>query len=108
MDDFTKICSVEELELNIGTKFVVNDTHIMVVKTDKGISVLSNICIHHHVSILHDGFIEKDFVACPAHGWQFNINTGKMSNGSKGIEVYKSKVEDGFVYAIVKEKTFNW
>ena len=38
---------------------------------------MSNICPHQQTRLIYDGFVEDEFVVCPAHGWKFNLGTGK-------------------------------
>ena len=82
-EGFTKICKVSELKENQGKRFLINDVDIAVFKVNEEVFVLSNICPHQHTSLIYDGFVEDDCVVCPAHGWMFNLKTGKTANRCK-------------------------
>lgn len=106
--DFIKICRVEDLKEKIGRQFFVNDIEIAVFKVNGKIYALSNICPHQKTHLIHEGFIENDKVYCPVHGWQFDLMTGKLAGGGKGLDVYDVKVINSYVYVKVKEKSINW
>ena len=52
---------------------------IAVFKIDSKVFALSNICPHQHTALIYDGFVEDGCVVCPAHGWKFNLRTGKTT-----------------------------
>lgn len=105
---FSKICPIKDLEENIGKRFIINNTDVAVFCVDNKVYALGNICPHQHSALIYDGFIEDEFVVCPAHGWKFNLRTGKTPTGSRGLETYETKIIDGSVYAKVVEKKFSW
>ena len=84
---FTKICTVSELKENQGKRFLINDVDIAVFKVNGEVFVLNNTCPHQHTTIIYDGFIEDGCVVCPAHGWMFNLKTGRQPTGAKGKEL---------------------
>ncbi len=44
----------------------------------------------------------------PAHGWMFNLRTGKTPMGYGGLEIYEVKIIEDCVYAKITKKNFNW
>jgi nitrite reductase/ring-hydroxylating ferredoxin subunit len=107
-EGFQRICSINELQETVGRRFIINNTEIAVFLLNRKIFVLSNICPHQHSPLIYDGFIEDEFVVCPAHGWKFNLKSGNTPIGSRGLDTYETKVIDGSVYAKVIEKKFSW
>ena len=105
---FTKICKVSELKENQGKRFLINDVDIAVFKVNDGIFVLGNVCPHQHTSVIFDGFVEDDCVVCPAHGWMFNLKTGKQPTGARGLDSYPVRIIDDEVFALVKAKELKW
>jgi len=105
---FLKVCKVDELKEKIGRKFFIDDVEIAIFKVDGNIYALNNFCAHQHAAIIYDGFIEDGFVVCPAHGWKFALKDGKMKTGTKGLDSYEIKIEDGFVFIKVVKKEMNW
>ena len=59
-------------------------------------------------SVIYDGFVEDGCVVCPAHGWMFNLKTGKQPTGARGLDSYQVKIIDDEVFAIVKAKELKW
>lgn len=108
LGDFSFLCELKDLEEKIGKKFIVNDTEIAVFKLNNEIFAVSNVCPHQQTHLIYDGFIEDEFVVCPAHGWKFNLKTGKKDSGSNGLQVYPIKVIDGQVYVKVVPRQMRW
>jgi 3-phenylpropionate/trans-cinnamate dioxygenase ferredoxin component len=105
---FTKICSVNDLIENAGKRFIINETEIAVFKSNGKIFALNNICPHQHTALIYDGFIEDECVVCPAHGWKFDLRTGKKKSGSRGLDSYEVKIVDDNIYVKVIPKKVNW
>ena len=109
MDDgYTKICKVSELKEGQGKRFLVKDIDVALFKVDGEVYALNNICPHQHTALIYDGYIEEDCVVCPAHGWMFNLRTGKQPTGAKGLDSYPVKIIDGEVFARVNAKELKW
>ncbi len=108
LEGFSKICSVDSLSEYQGQKFFVNETEIAVFKVDGEIYALNNVCPHQHTAMIYDGFIEDGCVVCPAHGWMFNLKTGRMPTDRKGLDSYPVKIIDDQVFVKVIKKEWNW
>ena len=106
--DYTKICKVSDLKENNGKRFLVNDVDIAIFKIDDEIFVVSNICPHQHTALIYDGFVEDGCVVCPAHGWMFNLKTGKQPTGANGLKTYPAKIINDEVYVLVNKKELKW
>ena len=66
------------------------------------ICALSNACPHQG-GPLGEGSIEKGWVRCPWHGWDFHPHTGKDTHGhADGIDVYPVEVREDGVYVGLK------
>ena len=107
-EGFTFICSIEDLIESIGKKFIINDTEIAVFKINSEVFAVSNICPHQQTHLIFDGFIEDEFVVCPAHGWKFNLRTGKKDSGSNGLQVYPVEIVDDKVFVKVLPTQMRW
>lgn len=108
LEGFQRVCSVNELKEDTGRRFIVNDIDIAVFLIKQRIFALSNICPHQHTALIYDGFIEEKYVVCPAHGWKFNLETGKTPSGSNGLRVFETKVLSNEVYVKIDEKKLSW
>lgn len=107
-EDFVKICEYSKLKEKIGRQFFVGDVEIAVFKIDGKVYALSNICPHQKTHLIYEGEIENDKVLCPIHGWEFELSTGNLANGRKGLDTYEVKIIDDDVYVRVKKKSLNW
>ena len=105
---FTKICKEKDLKENTGTLFFVDDVEVAVFKVNSNIYALNNICPHQHSAIIYDGFLEDGYVVCPAHGWEFELKTGKRKSGCKGLDSYEVRIIDGEVFVKVYKKELRW
>ena len=107
-EGFTFICSMDELKESIGKKFIINDIEIAIFKINSEVFAVSNICPHQQTHLIFDGFIEDEFVVCPAHGWKFNLRTGKKDSGSNGLQVYPVEIADDRIFVKVMRKELKW
>ena len=108
MEGFFKVCRVNDLVNNAGKRFIVDDVDVALFKVDEKIYALSNICPHQHSPLIYDGFLEDGCIVCPAHGWMFNLETGKTPTGQKGLNSFEVQIENGDVYIKVFKKVLNW
>lgn len=103
-----EVCKLNELIEKKGKRVFLNETEIAVFLVNGVVYALSNVCPHQHSAIICDGFIEDEFVVCPAHGWKFRLKDGKKENGYNGLKSYLTKVIDGKVFIEFKEDALNW
>ena len=108
MEGYKYICKLNELQENVGRKFIINDIEIAVFKINSGVFALSNICPHQQTHLIYDGFVEDEFVVCPAHGWKFNLRTGKKDSGSNGLDSYPIEIIGNQVYIKVHPIKYSW
>jgi nitrite reductase/ring-hydroxylating ferredoxin subunit len=107
-EGFKFVCSLDKLEERIGQRFILDDVEIAVFKINSNVFAVSNICPHQQTHLIYDGFVEDEFVVCPAHGWKFNLRTGKKDSGSNGLDSYPVEITDNQIYIKVHPKKFNW
>lgn len=107
-EGFFYTCNISEIQNNKGKKFFVNDEYIAVFCVNGNYYATTNICPHQHANIIHDGFIEDKKVVCPAHGWEFDLETGKQPDGRRGLTVYETLVIENKLYVKVIPKKINW
>jgi nitrite reductase/ring-hydroxylating ferredoxin subunit len=107
-EGFTFICLLRDLQERVGKKFIVSDIEIAVFKLNSEIFAVSNICPHQQTHLIFDGFIEDEFVVCPAHGWKFNLRTGKKDSGSNGLRTFPIELIDDKVFVKVTPKELRW
>ena len=82
-------------------------------KVNGNIHVVSNVCPHNHTNVMFEGYVDEDlYLACPIHGWQFNLITGEVpplcTGLSAKLEIYKTKIENDDLYVEFKKKKLKW
>jgi len=107
-DDFYKVCKVSDLKESVGERFLVNDTDIALFKINEKIYAVNNICPHKQANIMHEGFVENGCVVCPLHGWTFELSTGNLVGGSRGLKSYPVEIKNEDIYVQVIPKELNW
>jgi nitrite reductase/ring-hydroxylating ferredoxin subunit len=107
-EGFCLICKTSDLQESIGKKIIVNDVEVAVFKIKSEAFALSNICPHQQTHLIYDGFIEDEFVVCPAHGWKFNLRTGKNDSSGNGLDSYPVQIYEDKVFIKVHPKKINW
>ena len=107
-NEFRKVCKLSDLKEKIGQRFFVDDVDVAVFRVGNEVFALSNMCIHQKAGIIYDGYVEDGCVTCPAHGWQFELKTGKVPSGIKGLDKYEVAIIGDEVYIKVFKKELNW
>lgn len=101
---YAKICKSTELFEGKGRQFVFSedsDMQVAVFRIKGKLLALSNICPHRHQDKIHEGIIKSGNIICPAHGWTYNMETGRntdLRQGIKSLVKYDIYEEDGFVW----------
>lgn len=107
-EEYKEVCLLSDLRESEGKKFFINDTEIALFKIDNEVFALSNRCPHQQSAMIYDGFIEEGCVVCPVHGWMFNLKTGRLPTGQKGLTSYAVRVENDKVFVKVDKQEWKW
>jgi nitrite reductase/ring-hydroxylating ferredoxin subunit len=108
LEGYSKICQLSDLKEKIGKRFFIDDIDIALFLADGVVFAVSNICPHQKTQLIYDGYVEDGIVNCPAHGWQFDLATGKIPGSTSGLSSYQVKVICDDVYVKVTKKELNW
>jgi nitrite reductase/ring-hydroxylating ferredoxin subunit/uncharacterized membrane protein len=94
--------ATDELKTDQMKLLHVNDTRIVVAKTEKGYVAFEDRCPHKGGS-LAGGAMICGTVQCPWHGSQFDVNNGSCKAGpaKTGIKTYAVTESDGKVYVAI-------
>ena len=91
------VCSVEQIVPNRGLAVRAGDKDIALFKVGGEIRAIANSCPHQGASLV-GGRQSDHVVACPAHGWRFNLMTGALVVAPKvQLETFPVQVRDGRV-----------
>lgn len=70
-----EIAKISELKEKQPSHALVSNTDLVIIKHEKGISVLYGRC-HHRGALLSDGYIEGENLYCGVHNWDYRYDTG--------------------------------
>lgn len=101
MPRFVKLATLQEIPPG-GTKEVEIDGRIIALFNVGGvISAIDGICPHQG-GPLAEGSLDGTSVACPWHGWRFDVRTGRTAVSPKILQpVYEVKVDGPDVFVAV-------
>lgn len=93
MGEFVRVAGIADVQPGHGIVAEAGGKTLAVFNVDGTFHVIDNTCVHRG-GPLGEGDVEGSVVACPWHGWQFNIATGEcVKNPSAKVDVYQVKVE---------------
>jgi NAD(P)H-dependent nitrite reductase small subunit len=105
--EFEFACNLSEIPSNgrRGKVAILDGAEVAIFNLSGEIFAISNICPHEMSPLLAAGFVDGEArtVACPLHGWTFEIATGKLMGASGSVPVYDVKVEVGEVWLRLRE-----
>jgi nitrite reductase (NADH) small subunit len=101
MDDFVKVCSVDDVPEDTALAVEISGRPVAVFKIGDKFFAVEDICPHQGGSF-EGGTLDGEIVTCPLHGWRLNVVTGESLDapGVK-IETYDVEIVDGDVYVRV-------
>jgi len=108
MENLYKVCKLADLKEGKGLRVYINEDPVAVFLIGDRIYAIDNICPHQHSPVLHDGFLEGEYVICPAHGWSFSLKTGKQPDGKAGVRTHPVQVKEGNIYIEYLPKKVLW
>ena len=97
MSNFVPVADVSSLPPGHGRTVHVSGREFAVYNVDGQFYAIDDTCPHRG-GPLGAGYLEKNQVFCPLHGWAFDVKTGTcLSNPSKPVKAYATRVVDSRV-----------
>jgi nitrite reductase/ring-hydroxylating ferredoxin subunit len=101
MPKFVKLASREDLPVGAAKEVEFEGRVYALFNVDGVLSAIDGICPHQG-GPLADGALEGCYVACPWHGWEFNVQTGATPLGPRiKVDVFEVKIEGDDVLVLV-------
>jgi nitrite reductase (NADH) small subunit len=98
LDSFVRVAELRELPPGSSRAAQVGRYEVAIFNVSGELFALENCCPHQGGTIV-DGSIEQCIIACPWHGWRFDLRTGNMILGEFAyIPRFAVKVEQGGIY----------
>ncbi len=93
MADYVTVATIDEIPPGSGKIVDVNGIWIALFHVDGSWYAIDNTCPHAG-GPLGEGHLEGDVVACPWHGWSFNVKTGeRLGNPDFAVACCPVRVE---------------
>lgn len=97
MSDFIKIANVSELKSGESKVVTLGDRELALFNVDGQFHCIDNFCPHRGGS-LGEGVLTGNLVACPLHGWRFDVTTGQSPViPTAKVEKFEVVIEDNLV-----------
>ncbi len=93
MAEFVRIAGTGDVKTGSGITVEAKGQAIALFNVDGTFYAIDNTCVHRG-GPLGEGELTGDTVACPWHGWEYNVKDGKCSTSpSACVKTYEVKVE---------------
>ncbi len=93
-----KVCKTQDILLGQAKAIDHLDKKVALFHTPKGFFACDRICLHKGAE-LDQGQLNDEWVTCPWHSWQFNVQTGAFkADASMCLNVYRVFVQNDEVY----------
>lgn len=93
MGDLVRIAGTADVPPGAGFTAEVNGQAIALFNVDGAYYAIDNTCVHRG-GPLAEGELTGETVACPWHGWEYHVKTGKcVTNPSACVKSYPVTVE---------------
>jgi len=94
------VARFDDLAPGSARRVKIGKREIAVVRVGDEVFALSNLCRHAFGS-LSDGFADGYTLACPWHGWRYDVRTGATDHPNADVTTFPVTVRDGEVLVTV-------
>lgn len=104
MSSFQTVAAVDEIPEGEGRCFEVSDQIVAVFRIDGKFTAINDICPHMGASLSAGHLNREDLtVACPWHGWRFNVVDGAWADNPRvKTDVFEVRVVDDQIQVLVE------
>ena len=93
MAGFAKVCKTGDLAAGSGKTVNVNGKAVALFNVEGAFCAIDDTCVHRG-GPLGEGELDGKIVACPWHGWRYDVTTGvNQLNPAVTVAKYDVKVE---------------
>jgi nitrite reductase/ring-hydroxylating ferredoxin subunit len=90
---YIDVCAAQEVAPGTGRAVRVGSRDVALFNVAGNIHAIDNACPHAG-SALAGGKLCGRFVACPSHGWRFDVTTGKLAVAPEiGVACHRVRLE---------------
>ena len=106
MEGFVRVANVHECFARRIRRVEVEGEEMVIVAVEGAIYALRNRCPHQLFSGL--GILRGHEITCPAHGWTFDVRTGRATVGDGNLRCYGVKVLGNDVWVEKPSTELGW
>ena len=96
--EYVHVGSTTDVKPGVGKVFTIDHNEIAVFLNNGTYYAVSNVCPHQHTPLIAEGELDGTTVACPMHGWTFDLCTGKAVAGAGSLDRYEVRIEGTDLY----------
>jgi nitrite reductase/ring-hydroxylating ferredoxin subunit len=102
MNGAVRVARLEELAAGAPRLVEVNGSRVVLVRVGDNVYACGEVCVHQG-GPLSEGTVSGSRLACPWHGWQFDVRTGTCLMPTRGgaVPSYPVRIEAGDVWVEV-------
>ena len=98
MSDFVSVAQVNDIPPGQGKTIQVGGKNIAVFNVEGTFYAVDDTCLHRG-GPLGEGELTGHLVACPWHGWKYDLRTGiSITNPAAKVGCYETKIEGEELY----------
>lgn len=103
---FQRVCSLDDLWEGEMQTYTIAEVDVLLVNIGSGIvRAFDTVCPHQDTPLI-DGTLEGRILTCPAHLWQFDVETGLGVNPTGcRMKQYPTRVDGDDVYVDAESPT---
>ena len=104
MTDFVEAAQLEQIPPGQSLFVYVGETGVALFNIDGTVYAINDTCLHQGSS-LAQGRLNDKIVTCRAHGWKYDVTTGRLTlNPDTGVASYPVEVVDGKIMVAIEKK----
>lgn len=101
MTAFVEVAELDQIPPQTGTTVTVAGKDIALFNVDGAVYAIDDGCLHHGASLAF-GKLDGKVVTCRAHGWKYDVTTGKTLHvPDYGVGCYPVKIVDRKIFVSV-------
>lgn len=90
------VARLDDLAKGTIRRVKVGKRDVALARVDDDVFALSDVCRHAFGPLSH-GFVDNYIVACPWHGWRYDVRTGETDHPDADVTTYPVTIRDGEV-----------
>jgi nitrite reductase/ring-hydroxylating ferredoxin subunit len=104
MADFVEVAQLEQVAPGQSLFVYVGETGVALFNIDGKIYAINDTCVHQGSS-LAQGRLSGKIVTCRAHGWKYDVTTGRLTlNPDSGVASYPVEIVGGKIMVAIEKK----